>query len=172
MSARRSQRWIHLQHGVLILLLTWLIFTSPWVHLYNRVPANPTFWVWAHLILGLAALLLSLSFTVSCLVQGRFRHYFPWVLGRFRPLLADLRGLLRLRMPSNEGGGLFAVIKGLLLISLLAVAITGAMWLWTAGSREALAWRGWHLGAIRLMLVFLVLHIVATVSHIVHFMRQ
>ncbi|MGY6555274.1 MAG: cytochrome b/b6 domain-containing protein [Wenzhouxiangella sp.] len=166
------QRWIRIQHGLLIVLVAWLIATSPWVFLYNRVPPSPSFWVWSHLVLGIVTLALALSFGVTCLAQGRFRHYFPWALGRFKPLLGDLAGLLRLRMPANEGGGLFGVLKGLLLLSLLAVAITGALWWWTAGTRDALSWRGWHLDTVKLMVVFLVLHIVATVSHIVHFMRQ
>lgn len=172
MKGRSLHRWIHIQHGLLILVIAWLVATSPWVFLYNRVPPEPTFWVWSHLILGVLVLGLTLSFTLTCLAQGRFRHYFPWLIGRFKPLLSDLVGLFRLRMPANEGGGLFGVIKGLLLLSLLAVAISGALWWWTAGTRDALIWRGWHLDAVKLMLVFLVLHIVATVAHIVHFMRQ
>lgn len=172
MSRPRLRRWVHLQHGLLILLLAWLIATSPSVHLYNRIPPEPTFWVWSHLVLGVLTLVLSLSFSVTCLAQGRLRQYFPWAFGRFRPLLSDLAGLFRLRMPGNEGGGLFSVIKGLLLISLLAVALTGLMWLWTAGSRDAVAWRGWHLDSVRVMVVFLTLHVLATVAHLVQFIRQ
>ena len=172
MNARRLHRWVHIQHGLLILLLAWLIATSPWVHLYNRIPPSPTVWVWGHLVLGVLVLLLSLSFTLTCLAGGRLRHYFPWAFGRFRPLLGDLAGLLRLRIPGNEGGGLFSIIKGLLLLALLATAITGALWLWTAGTRDAVAWRGWHLDSVRVLVVFLVLHILATVAHIIDFMRQ
>ncbi len=172
MNRRGLQRWIHIQHGLLILLLAWLIATSPWVHLYNRIPPSPTFWVWAHLILGVVVLVLTVSFTVTALVQGRLRQYFPWAFGRFRPLISDLVGLFRLKIPDNEGGGLFSVIKGLLLLSLLAVGITGLMWLWTVGTRDAVAWRGWHVDSVKVMVVFLALHILATIAHIVHFMRQ
>lgn len=172
MNARRLHRWVHIQHGLLIVLLAWLVATSPWVHLYNRIPPSPTVWVWSHLVLGVLVLVLSLSFTLTCLAGGRLRHYFPWAVGRFRPLLSDLAGLLRLRIPGNEGGGLFSIIKGLLLLALLATAITGALWLWTAGTRDAVAWRGWHLDSVRVLVVFLVLHILATVAHIIDFMRQ
>ena len=172
MNRRGLQRWINIQHGLLILLVVWLIATSPWVHLYSRIPPSPTFWVWSHLILGTLTLALTLSFSMTCLVEGRLRHYFPWAFGRLRPLLSDLAGLLRLKIPTNEDGGLFSVIKGLLLLSLLAVAITGAMWLWTAGTREAVAWRGWHIETVKVMAVFIGLHVLATIAHLVQFMRQ
>lgn len=172
MNGRALHRWIHIQHGLLILLIAWLIATSPWVHLYNRIPPSPTFWVWSHLILGVIALVLTVTFTTTCLAQGRLRHYFPWAFGRFRPLFSDLSGLVRLRIPTNEGGGLFGVIKGLLLLALLATAVTGAMWWWNEGTRAAVAWRGWHLDAVRYLVVFLVLHIIATIAHLVDFMRQ
>lgn len=172
MNRRSLQRWIHIQHGLLILLLAWLIATSPWVHLYNRVPPSPTFWVWSHLILGLVALALTLSFSVTCLTQGRLRQYFPWAFGRFKSLLRDLGGLLRLKMPGNEGGGLFSVIKGLLLLALLATGVTGALWWWTAGSSDAVTWRFWHVATVPWLVGLLVAHILATVAHIIQFMRQ
>ena len=172
MNSQRLQRWIHIQHVLLILLLVWLIATSPWVHLYSQIPPNPTFWVWSHIILGTVALALTLSFSATCFAEGRLRHYFPWAFGRFRPLLSDLAGLLRLKIPTNEDGGLFSVIKGLLLLSLLAVAITGAMWLWTAGTREAVAWRVWHIETFKVLAVFLGLHVLATIAHLVQFIRQ
>lgn len=74
--------------------------------------------------------------------------------------------------PTNEGSGLLSVIKGLLLLCLLAAAVTGLMWLWTVGSREAVAWRGWHIDSARLLVIFLGLHIAATIVHLVKFLRQ
>ena len=168
----RVQRWIHIQHGLLILLLVWLLATSPWVALYSRIPPSPTVWVWTHLILGPATLALTLSFSATCLADGRFRHYFPWAFGRFRPLRSDLAGLLRLQIPANEDGGLFSAIKGLLLLSLLAVAITGVMWLWVAGTREAVVWRDWHIETVKALVVFLGLHVLASIAHFVQLMRQ
>lgn len=168
----RLERWIYIQHAVLILLVVWLYATSPWVHLYNRIPPSPTFWVWNHFILGVVTAIVSLTFCVSCLVQGRMRQYFPWAFGRFQPMLSDMGGLVRLKMPTNEGSGLFSVIKGLLLLSLLAVAATGLEWLWMVGSREAVAWRGWHIESARLLVIFLGLHVAATIVHLVKFLRQ
>ncbi|MEE4637274.1 MAG: hypothetical protein V2J42_00865 [Wenzhouxiangella sp.] len=161
-----------MQHGLLILLLAWLILTSPWVHLYNRWPASPGFWVWAHAVLGLVALLLGLGFMLTSALQGRLGQYFPWALGRVGPLWADLRGLVRLKVPGNEGAGLFSIIKGLLLLALLATGVTGAMWLWTAGSQDAVAWRGWHIVSARFLIGALVAHVLATLAHLVDFMRQ
>jgi len=172
MKGGRLHRWVHVQHGLLILLIGWLYVTSPWVHLYNRIPPSPSFWVWSHLILGMIALVLTVTFTVTCLAQGRLRQYFPWAFGRFRLLFSDLAGLVRLRIPSNEAGGLFDVIKGLLLLALLATAITGGLWWWTEGSRAAIAWRGWHLDAARYLMILLILHILATIAHLIDFMRQ
>jgi len=172
LNRRLLQRWIHVQHGLLILLLAWLIATSPWVHLYNRVPPSPTFWVWGHLLLGVLTLVLSVTFSLTALTQGRLRQYFPWMFGNFRPLLSDLAGLLRLKIPANEGGGLFGVIKGLLLLAMLATGVTGALWWWTAGSSDALTWRTWHVAMVPLLVGLVVLHILATIAHIVQFMRQ
>lgn len=172
MSDGRAHYWGHMQHGLLILLLAWLIFTSPWVHLYNRLPPSPSFWVWAHVVLGLAALVLGLGFVLTSALQGRLAQYFPWALGRFGPLWADLRGLVRLKVPGNEGAGLFSIIKGLLLLALLATGLTGVMWLWTAGSQDAVAWRGWHIVSARVLIGALVAHILATLAHVFDFMRQ
>ena len=172
MNERRLHFWSHMQHGLLILLLAWLIFTSPWVHLYNRIPPSPSFWVWAHLVLGLLALVLTLGFLLVIVLQGRLKQYFPWLLGRLGPLWSDLRGLVRLQVPSNEGPGLFSIIKGLLLLALLVTGVTGAMWLWTAGSQDAVAWRGWHIVSARVLVGMLVAHILATLLHLVDFMRQ
>lgn len=64
------------------------------------------------------------------------------------------------------------MIKGLLLLSLLAVAITGAMCLWTAGTGEAVAWRVWHIETFKVLAVFLGLHVLATIADRVQFIRQ
>jgi hypothetical protein len=161
-----------MQHGLLILLLVWLIFTSPWVHLYNRWPASPGLWVWAHAVLGLVALALGLGFALTSALQARLPQYFPWALGRLGPLWADLRGLFRLQIPGNEGAGLFSIIKGLLLLALLATGLSGAMWLWSAGSQDAVAWRGWHTISVRVLIWALVAHVLATLAHLLDFMRQ
>lgn len=172
MNQSRLHFWSHMQHGLLILILAWLILSSPWVHLYNRLPDPAGFVVLAHLVLGLAALVLGVGFVLTTALQGRLSQYFPWALARFGPLGRDLLGLLRLKLPSNEGAGLFSIIKGLLLLALLATGLTGALWLFTAGSQEALTWREWHIVSARVLIGVLVAHILATLIHLLDFMRQ
>jgi hypothetical protein len=172
MSGNRLRYWSHLQHGLLILVLAWLIFSSPWVHLYNRLPNNPGFLVWAHLVLGSIALFLGLGLLLTTALQDRAGQYFPWVWGRLGPLWRDLTGLVRLRLPTNEGAGLFSIIKGLLLLALLATGLTGALWLLTTGSQDAVTWREWHIVCARVLIGMLLAHIVATLVHLFDFMRQ
>jgi hypothetical protein len=83
----------------------------------------------------------------------------------------DLAGLVRGQMPSVEGGGLFALIEGLLLVALLAAGITGALWLVTAGTSEAVGWRDWHIGAARTAAALLLLHFVTVSLHLLDFIR-
>lgn len=153
-------------------LSAWLILTSPWVHMLRQVPRNAGFLDYAHIAVGLIVLVLAVTFTVSCLQFGRWRHYFPWLAGNFSPLGRDLRDLLRGNIPSAEGSGLFGAIKGLLLVSLLATALTGAGWLWFAGGPEAMHWRSYHVVAAQLMIIFYVLHIIAASLHLLEFIRE
>ncbi len=161
-----------MQHGLLILILAWLILSSPWVHLYNRLPDSPGLMVGAHLVLGLLALLLGLAFVLTTALQGRLSQYFPWALARFRPLGRDLVGLVRLNLPSNEGAGLFSVIKGLLLLALLATGLTGVFWLLNTWSHDAVIWREWHIVCARILIGMVVAHILATLVHLFDFMHQ
>lgn len=160
------------QHLVLALLSAWLILTSPWVHMFRRIPRNAGFVDYSHIVLGLVATLLAVTFTVTCLQGGRWRGYFPWLAGEFAPTGRDLRRLWQRDIPSNEGGGLFGAIKGLLLAALLATAATGVAWLACTGSAEAIGWRAAHLFAARAMAVLLVLHIVAASLHLLEFIRE
>jgi hypothetical protein len=84
----------------------------------------------------------------------------------------DLRGLLHGRIPAAEGGGLFGLIEGLLLLALLATAMTGAAWYLTQGSAEALAWRGHHALAVRGLATLFVLHAVSASLHLLDFLRD
>jgi hypothetical protein len=160
------------QHLVLALLSAWLIVTSPWVHMFRRIPRNAGFLDYSHIVLGLVATLFAVTFTVSCLQGGRWRGYFPWLAGEFAPTGRDFRRLWKRDIPSNEGGGLFGAIKGLLLAALLATAATGVAWLVYTGSPEAVGWREAHLVAARAMAVLLVLHIIAASLHLVEFIRE
>lgn len=160
------------QHLALALLTAWLVLTSPWVHMFRRIPRNAGFFDYAHIGLGLLALALAVTFTVSCTRHGRWRLYFPWLAGDLRQAGSDLRGLFRREVPTSEGGGLFALVEGLLLLALLAAALTGGMWLYAQGSAEAVSWRHYHILASRCMIVLLVLHIVSVSLHLLDFVRE
>lgn len=160
------------QHLVLALLSAWLILTSPWVHMFRRIPRNAGLLEYSHIVLGLAALLLAVTFTISCARRGRWRLYFPWVTGNFGQVGRDLRGLLHGEIPTAEGGGLFALIEGLLLLALLAAAASGLGWLLAQGSAEAVSWRGYHIHAARGMMGFLALHILSVSLHLLDFVRE
>lgn len=167
-TARLAER----QHLLVALLSAWLILTSPWVHMFRRIPGNAGFFDWAHIVLGLAAALLAVTFTVSCTRPGRWKLYFPWLAGSLAQAKSDLRGLLRGTVPTAEGGGLFALVEGLLLLALLATALTGCAWLLVQGSAAAADWRGYHILAARGMMALLVLHIAAVALHLLDFIRE
>jgi len=167
-TARLAER----QHLLVALLSAWLILTGPWVHMLRRIPASAGVLDYAHVVLGLAAAVLALTFTVSCTRRGRWRLYFPWLAGSPAQPMRELRGLLRGEVPTAEGGGLFAMIEGLLLLALLATAATGCAWLLVQGSAAAMDWRGYHMLAARGMIVLLVLHVVAASLHLLDFLRE
>lgn len=166
--ARLAER----QHLLVALLSGWLILTSPWVHMFRRIPGNAGFLDWAHVALGLVATLLAITFTVSCTRLGRWKLYFPWLAGSLAQVKSDLRGLFRGTVPTAEGGGLFALLEGLLLLALLATAVTGCAWLLVQGSAAAVDWRGYHILAARGMIALLVLHIAAVSLHLLDFIRE
>jgi hypothetical protein len=115
---------------------------------------------------GFAGLVLAVIYGWVCTRAGGWRTYFPWASGRLRAVARDVAGLLRGRIPTAESGGLFAAIEGLLLIALLAVAITGAAWFALQGSAEAVAWRGHHVVAARVLVGLIVAHLLAVASHL------
>jgi hypothetical protein len=96
----------------------------------RRIPDGAGFLDYSHVVLGFVALLLAFSYAVTCSLGGRWRLYFPFIAGGLGAVGRDLAGLLRGRIPAAEGGGLFALIEGLLLLALLAAAVTGAAWFW------------------------------------------
>ncbi len=166
--ARLAER----QHLFVALLSGWLILTSPWVHMFRRIPGNAGWLEYAHVVLGLAAAVLAVTFTASCTRHGRWRLYFPWLTGALAQPARELRGLLRGEVPSAEGGGLFALVEGLLLLALLATALSGCAWLLVQGSAAAVDWRGYHILAARGMMVLLVLHVVTASLHLLDFIRE
>jgi hypothetical protein len=159
-------------HLAVALLAAWLIVTSPWIALYRRVPASPGLLNGSHVALGFASLALAVPYLLACTRGGRWRLYFPWLAGQGGAALRDLAGLARGRIPSAEGGGLFAVIEGLTLLSLLAAAATGAAWFFGHGSDGALLWRGYHVVGARILIGMVLTHVVTVSLHLLEFVRD
>jgi len=167
-----SERFDNAQHATLALLSLWLIGSSPWIALYRRVPQGAGWLDHAHVVLGFAALLLAVSYAWSCSRQGRWRLYFPWTPRSFGGVASDLGGLLRGRIPAAEGGGLFGLIEGLLLVALLLTAASGAGWYFAQGTGGVLEWREFHACAAHGLVVLIVLHVVTVAAHLVEFVRD
>lgn len=160
------------QHLVLAMLTGWLILTSPWVHLFRRIPRDAGLLVYSHVVLGLAALVITCTFTISCTRGGGWRRFFPWLGGDLGQVGRELRGLGRGELPTAEGGGLFSLIEGALLLAMLATGVTGAAWLMVEGTAAAVDWRGYHIVCAWIMIVFVILHIVSVALHLLDFLRE
>lgn len=160
------------QHLAVALLSTWLIVTSPWIAMLRRIPRDAGLLDYSHVVLGLVTLLIAITYTIACTRAGRWRLYFPWLAGQFGAVGRDLGGLLRGRVPAAEGGGLFGLIEGLLLVVLVATAVTGTLWFISQGSEHALAWRSHHVLAARGLVVCLFLHVITVSLHLIDFVRD
>ncbi len=160
------------QHLAVALLSAWLILTSPWVAMLRAVARNASLLDYSHVALGFVTLFLAITYTVSCTRAGRWRQYFPWAAGEVGTVGRDIGGLLRGRIPVAEGGGLFALIEGVLLVLLLGTAATGAAWYFTQGSSEAIAWRASHIHAARWLAGTIVLHVFTVSLHLLDLVRD
>ena len=160
------------QHLIVTLLAAWLILTSPWVAMLRRMPREPGVFDYAHVYVGLTALLFAVTYCLDCSRKGGWRLCFPWLSGQSHVVWSDLRGLFRGRIPAAESGGLFGALAGLTLLAFLAAGLTGAAWLWTQGTPEALDWRGHHFLAVRALTVLIMLHAVAVALHVLDFVRD
>jgi Prokaryotic cytochrome b561 len=170
--SERLERLGNRQHAVVAMLALWLVATSPWIAMLRRLPAGAGWLDYAHVGLGCAALLLCLTYGWTCTREGKWRLYFPVTAARLGSVTSDLAGLLRGRLPAAESGGLFGLIEGLLLLALAITGLTGAAWLATQGSNEALAWRECHVYAARGFIVLLVLHVATVSLHLLDFVRD
>jgi cytochrome b561 len=168
----RLEQWSNRQHAAVAVLSLWLILTSPWIAMLRRIPSGAGWLDYAHVALGFVTLLLTITYAASCTREGRWRLYFPLAPTRFGNVAGDLAGLARGRIPASEGGGLFGLIEGLLLIALAATAASGAAWFVTQGSSDALAWREFHIWAARSMIGLLVLHVVSVSLHLIDLARD
>lgn len=160
------------QHWLAAGLSIWLIATSPWIVMRRIVPKVPTFWDYAHIGLGIALAVVAVTYLLTSLLDGGWRRHFPWAAGNLSEVKSDLGAVAKLKLPSAGGAGLFSLIQGLLLITLLATALSGAGWLVADGSRAALAWREWHMVAANVFAWLLVAHVVASASHLLEFVRD
>ena len=112
-------------HMAVTLLGLWLVLTSPWVSMLRRVPVNAGFFNYAHMVLGVLALLCGLLYASLVVQGGRWKLYFPLAAGNSAAVGRDLGGLLRGKVPAAEGGGLFGAIEGLLLLAFIAARPVG-----------------------------------------------
>lgn len=170
--SERLERLGNRQHAAVAMLALWLVATSPWIAMLRRIPAGAGWLDYAHVGLGCAALLLCLTYGWTCTREGKWRLYFPVTGARLGSVASDVAGLLRGRLPAAESGGLFGLIEGLLLLALVVTGASGAAWLATQGSSEALAWREWHLYAARGFVILLVLHVATVSLHLIDFVRD
>jgi Prokaryotic cytochrome b561 len=159
-------------HLLIALGATWLIVSSPWIGMYHELPEPPGAINLSHVIIGLALLPLAAVYSAACTVGGRWSLYFPWAAGQFGAVAADVAGIFRGRRPGSEGGGLFAAIEGLLLLALLAVTLSGALWWLTRGTEAAVMWRTVHIATARGLAVLMVLHVVAVSLHLIDLVRD
>jgi cytochrome b561 len=171
-SAKGPRRVLDRLHLWLAVFVVWLLVTSPWVSMLRRIPSQAGFFDHAHIGFGLAAAVLTVVYFVGCCLNGGWRLYFPWLAGEAGVVFRDLAGLVRGRIPAAEGGGLFGAIEGFTLVALLVVAATGTAWLWTAGTGDALDWRGHHIAASRALIGLIVLHAVSVSLHVLDFLRD
>lgn len=158
-------------HLVLTLASVSLLLTSPWIVIGRRLRPSASFWDLWHVYLGLALLPLTLWFLLKNCRNGQWRLYFPYLAGNFAEAWQDLAGLFRARLPLSGGAGLFSVIEGLLLLTLMACCLTGGLWFWQQGASEALLWRSWHIGFAQAFAVLLVLHVLSVALHLLEFRR-
>lgn len=160
------------QHLAVAVLSLWLILTSPWVSMLRRIPSSAGWLDYAHVFVGCLLLVLALTYTWTCSRGGQWQLYFPYAPAQIGTVGRELAQLVRGRIPASEGGGLFGLIEGLLLVLLLATAATGVAWLLTQGTVEALAWRGHHILAARGLIGLLVLHVITVAAHLLDLLRD
>ena len=159
-------------HLLIALACTWLLASSPWVGLYDVLPDEPGLVNLSHVVLGLAMLPLGSAYLAACTVGGRWRLYFPWAAGQVGTIATDVSGVLKGQRPGSEGGGLFATIEGLLLLALVAAALSGLLWFLEQGSDAAALWRGHHIVAARAFAFLMGLHVLAVSLHLVDLVRD
>ncbi|MGS0673818.1 cytochrome b/b6 domain-containing protein [Shewanella sp. 0m-4] len=169
---RLARKYIDLQHVLIIITSAYLIFTSGSIVMGRRLRPNASFWDQSHVYLGLIAAFLSITFLITTCLKGKWRQYFPWLLGDFSQLKSDILGLFKGKIPIAGGRGLFSVTEGIGMLLFLAVGVTGLLWFATQGSSDALFWRGYHIHFAQGFIGFIVLHAVFACLHLLDFFRS
>ena len=159
-------------HLTLAVSCVWLLASSPWLRMVRHLPASPGFVNLAHVVLGATVAILLPVYLVHCSLGQRRQLCFPWLTGHMDAVKHDIAGLARGRLPAAEGGGLLAVLEGLLLLSLLATGLTGAGWLLAQGSQAALVWYDLHVTCARVFAGLLLLHVLGVSLHLLDFVRN
>ncbi|QDF66146.1 cytochrome b/b6 domain-containing protein [Shewanella sp. SNU WT4] len=158
-------------HLLLMLASVSLLVTSPWILMGRQLRASASVWDLWHVYVGLALIPLALLFLIKNCRHGQWRLYFPYLAGNFTGLGQDCRALARGKLPVCGGAGLFSVVEGLLLVSLLGCAITGGMWFVQQGGSDALWWRSVHSDCAWIMVGALMAHVVCAALHVIDMMR-
>ncbi len=133
-------------HVVVALFVVWLVATSPWVSMLRRIPVDAGFFDYAHVVVGWLTLVCGVLYAISVAGGGRLRQYLP-----------------------GKTAGIGGVIEGLLLLALLATALTGALWFFLQGSADAITWRSLHIYSARALIAVGVAHVVAVAAHLLDF---
>ncbi|QDE32317.1 MULTISPECIES: cytochrome b/b6 domain-containing protein [Shewanella] len=152
-------------HQLVILMSLLLICTSPWIFIGRQLSPRAGFWDVFHVYGGLFTGVLALLFTFHICSAGQWRQFFPWLTLDVKPLLNDLRGLTRGKLPHSGSNGLISVIEGLGVIVLLLVALSGAIW-YVADPSNALMWRSYHILFAQVFIGFIVIHFILAIVHI------
>lgn len=159
-------------HLSVALAAAWLILSSPWIGMYQRMPEEPGWINLAHVVVGFAALAIGVLYAAAVAQGGRWREYFPWLGGDLGAVGRDITGIFRGRLPAVEGGGLLPMIEGLLLLVLLAAGMTGAAWYFVQGSETAVVLREAHILAARACAALVLLHFIGVALHLLDFVRD
>lgn len=159
-------------HLLLMLLCAFLLIGSSKLMMLRRIPSSAGFWDLSHVWLGWVAAILALLFLGKLYVHGRWRLYFPWLALQWRPIVNDLTGLTKGKVPSAGGAGLFSLIEGFTVLALVATGVSGALWFLSQGSAAAADWRMWHHTAAHWFIGLFIVHIVCALSHLIDLVRD
>ena len=162
--AMRSQttRVIHL---LLLLLVLHQLIGSEFIE--RPLPGDPPAWPYLmHEYLGLAGFVVVLGFWLWTLLrrgETRLGRLFPWLSrAGMRDVFADvtrqLRRLMHGRFPDEGSGAMVSAIHGLGLLTVSAMAATGAVFFFADGTAVARAALGLHRLLANLMWAYLIGH--------------